>query len=79
MAERDTDESHLKGEEVVEIANEFAYVHVRKVRTPNGERLEISSPRHDRLIRLDPIELEAISGLESDDLAQLLEDPGHNH
>ena len=79
MAERDTDEKDLRGEDVVEIANEFAYVHVRKVHTRNGERLEIRSPRHDRLIRLDPLELEAVSGLGSDELARLLEDQTHQH
>lgn len=80
MAERETDEQDLKGEEAIEIANEFAYVHVRKVHTRNGERLEIRSPRRDTLIRLDPMELEAISGLDPAAFTQLLEDPpGHAH
>jgi len=61
MAERSTDDSLLRREEPIEIANEFAYVHVRKVHTRNGERLEISSPRRGSLIRLDPLELEAIA------------------
>jgi hypothetical protein len=61
MAERDTDETVLRREEPIEIANEFAYVHVRKVHTKNGERLEIESPRRNSLIRLDPLELEAIA------------------
>ena len=80
MAERETHENDLRSAGQFEIANEFAYVRVRKVQTRNGERLEIASPRHDRLIRLDPLELEAISGLESDDLARLLENPSiHEH
>ena len=80
MAERETDERDLRGEETVEIANEFAYVHIRKVHTRNGERLEIRSPRRESLIRLDPMELEAIAGLGSDDVAALLEDPpAHSH
>ena len=80
MAERETDENDLRGEEVVEIANEFAYVHVRKVNTRNGERLEIRSPRRDTLIRLDPTELDAISGLDPEAFTRLLEDPpGHSH
>jgi hypothetical protein len=80
VAERDTDEKDLRGEDRVEIANEFAYVHVRKVHTRNGERLEIRSPRRDSLIRLDPMELEAISGLDPEQLARLLEDPPvHSH
>ena len=61
MAERDTDDRDLRREEPVEIANEFAIVHVRKVHTLNGERLEIEAPRRGRLIRLDPLELESIA------------------
>jgi hypothetical protein len=62
MAERATDKSHLRYEETIEVANEFAVVHVRKVHTPNGERLEIEAPRRGgRLIRLDPLELESIA------------------
>jgi hypothetical protein len=61
VAERETADSELRREQTVEIANEFAYVHVRKVQTRNGERLEIESPRRGRLIRLDPLELEAIA------------------
>lgn len=61
MAERDTDERDLRGEDPVEIANEFAFVRVRKVHTRNGERLEIEAPRRRTLIRLDPLELETIA------------------
>jgi hypothetical protein len=61
MAERGTDDRDLIREEAIEIANEFAFVNVRKVHTRNGERLEIESPRRARLIRLDPLELEAIA------------------
>ena len=61
MAERSSDDSVLRRDEAIEIANEFAYVHVRKVHTRNGERLEIESPRRNSLIRLDPLELEAIA------------------
>jgi hypothetical protein len=61
VAERDTEDRDLRREEAIRIANEFAYVLVRKVHTRNGERLEIESPRRDRLIRLDPLELEAIA------------------
>jgi len=61
MAERSTDESDLRREDRIEIANEFSIVHVSKVHTPNGERLEIFSPRRNRLIRLDPLELESIA------------------
>ena len=61
MAERETDERDLRGEDPVEIANEFAFVRVRKVHTRNGERLEIQAPRRGTLIRLDPLELETIA------------------
>jgi len=61
VAERGTAERDLRREERIEIANEFALVKVCKVHTPNGERLEIESPRRGRLIRLDPLELEAIA------------------
>ena len=61
MAERDTDERDLRREDPVEIANEFAFVRVRKVHTRNGERLEIEAPRRGTLIRLDPLELETIA------------------
>jgi hypothetical protein len=61
MAERGTDEHLLRREDSVEIANEFAFVRVRKVHTRNGERLEIEAPRRDTLIRLDPLELESIA------------------
>jgi hypothetical protein len=61
MAERATHESDLRREQPIEIANEFAFVNVRKVHTRNGERLEIESPRRGRLIRLDPLELESIA------------------
>lgn len=61
MAERGTDENLLRGEDAVEVANEFASVRVRKVLTRNGERLEIEAPRRGTLIRLDPLELETIA------------------
>lgn len=61
MAERGTDERELRRDEAVEIANEFASVFVRKVHTRNGERLEIEARRRGRLIRLDPLELEALA------------------
>lgn len=59
----------------VELANEYAVVLVRHVLTGNGARLEISSPRLGTSIRLDPVELEALSWLTHDKLSQLLETP----
>src|SRR6516164_6094682 len=43
------------------IVNEFGAVVVRKIYTRQGERLEIVSPRLGYSIRLDALQLEAIS------------------
>jgi hypothetical protein len=45
----------------IELANEYASVVVRKVRTRNGVRLEIASPRLERSIQLCPLELESLT------------------
>jgi hypothetical protein len=58
-------------EPALEIANEFGLVRIAKVRTRNGERLEISSPRRDSLIRLDPLELEALTEQDPEFFARL--------
>jgi hypothetical protein len=47
--------------EPLELANEFAQVHVRKVATRNGVRLEIVAPKLGRGIRLCPLELETLT------------------
>jgi hypothetical protein len=51
----------LAAGEPVELANEFALVQVRTVRTRNGVRLEIAAPRLGRGIRLCPLELETLT------------------
>lgn len=43
------------------VRNEFADVTVRVVATGNGERLEICAPRRGTRIRLDAVELEALT------------------
>ncbi|MFG1941474.1 hypothetical protein [Nonomuraea sp. NPDC048826] len=43
------------------IANEFAEIHVVCVRTRNGTRLLIDSPKTGQWITLDPLELEALT------------------
>lgn len=43
------------------MTNEFATVIVRKVRTRNGERLEIASPSNGRSVRLDALVLESLT------------------
>ena len=57
------------------VSNEFATVTVRKVRTRNGERLEIRSHSHDRAIRLDAIALEALTWSDALTVGQGLETP----
>jgi hypothetical protein len=57
------------------IANEFAYIVVRKVKTRNGMRLEISSPRLGYKILLDPLELESLTWQRKDTFSKFLETP----
>ena len=66
MAERSTSEQDLSREPPIEVANEFALVRVCKVHTKHGERLEISSPKRGRLIRLDPLELEWLACMDDE-------------
>jgi hypothetical protein len=61
--------------EVLVISNEFATVTVRKVRTRNGERLEIRSAGQDRAIRLDALALEALTWSDALTVGQGLETP----
>ncbi|HUY51266.1 MAG TPA: hypothetical protein VMV92_37105 [Streptosporangiaceae bacterium] len=58
-----------------EIANEFANVVVTKVRTRNGERLKISSPKLDREILLCPLECESITWQTADVFSKFLSTP----
>ena len=57
------------------IGNEFTSVRVRTVRTRNGERLEIHSPKLGLSIRLDPLELESLTWQDARTFSQLLETP----
>ena len=59
----------------IELANEYALVVVRKVETSTGARLEIASPRLGRSIRLDPVELEALTWQSHDVFSTLLRTP----
>lgn len=61
--------------EPMEIGNEFAYVRVRKVRTRNGERLEIEAPKLGYRIRLDPVELESLTWQPSETFSRFLATP----
>jgi hypothetical protein len=57
------------------IANEFAEVFVRKVRTRNGERLEVAAPKLGFAIRLCPIELESLTWQNPELFSELLSTP----
>lgn len=64
-----------KNLEAIELGNEFATVHVRKVFTRNGVRLDISSPRLGYSIRLDPLALESLTWQNIDVISKFLETP----
>jgi hypothetical protein len=66
-------------DEVVEfqttVTNEFTSVRVRKIRTGNGERLEIESLRLPHSIRLDALVLESLTWRSVLELGRGLETP----
>jgi hypothetical protein len=55
------------------VANEFAEVEVRPLRTRNGIRLEIYSPRRGTRVALDAVELDVLSYQEPEFFSELLE------
>jgi hypothetical protein len=57
------------------VANEFAEVLVQRVLTHNGVRLEVSSPRLHRAVRLDPLQLEALTWQEAAAFSAMLTEP----
>jgi hypothetical protein len=57
------------------IGNEFTTIEVRKIRTRNGERLEILSRRLGLRIHLDPLELESLTWQDASTFSRLLETP----
>ena len=70
-----SEQDELPGGEPFELANEYAMVTVRKVRTRNGVRLEIVAPRLGRGIRLDPVELETLTWQSHETFSQWLRTP----
>ena len=58
-----------------ELTNEFASVRVRRVHTRNGMRLELTSARLGRTIRLDPMALETLTWQTMDTFSDLLRQP----
>ncbi|HVA08200.1 MAG TPA: hypothetical protein VNG12_15800 [Acidimicrobiales bacterium] len=61
--------------EPLTLGNEFAEVLVRKVRTRNGLRLEICSPKLGFAVRLCPLQLEALTWQSSDVFSGFLSNP----
>lgn len=61
--------------ETMLIANEFAVVHLTKILTRNGCRLEIKSPRLGYVISLDPLELDSLTWQTPDTFAEFLRTP----
>lgn len=51
----------VSAEEWQGIGNEFTGVHFRKVRTKNGERLQLFVPRRGHSVVLDPMQLEIVA------------------
>ena len=62
-------------DEYTEISNDAAIVRVRKVRTGNGVRLEIHAPEKDRLVYLDPLNIESLTWQTPQTFSDTLEDP----
>jgi hypothetical protein len=67
------DEVEVLGEWM--LINEFASVKVRKLKTRNGERLEIDAPRVGHTIRFDALALEALSWQTKETVSSWLETP----
>lgn len=59
----------------LELGNEFANVLVRRVRTRNGARLEIRSPRRELSIFLDATLLDGLTWQTAESMSLLLETP----
>jgi hypothetical protein len=71
VAERDGADDG--GDGPIVIANEFNDVVVRRVRTRNGMRLEIFSPRRETRILLDAVVLDCLSYQQPEVFTELLE------
>ncbi len=57
------------------VGNEFTTVHLRKILTNNGERVEISSPKLGYKILLDPLALESLTWQKPEVFTKFLETP----
>jgi hypothetical protein len=62
-------------DEYLHLANEFAEVRVRRVNTRNGVRLEITAPKLERRVLLDPVELESLTWQTHETFSRFLKTP----
>ncbi|MBV9453344.1 MAG: hypothetical protein JOZ19_04380 [Rubrobacter sp.] len=62
-------------DDYAKIRNESANALVRKVRTRNGVRLEIYSPRVDKRVYLDPLLIESLAWQTPETFSNILENP----
>jgi hypothetical protein len=76
----DDDDAPESADGELTITNEFTSVRLRRLRTRNGEVLEIRSLRVDHSVRLDALVLESLTWRSDEDLAKGLETPfGPDH
>jgi hypothetical protein len=59
--------------EEIKIANEFAFVELRKVETSHGALLEIEDKKNDRKILLDAMQLESLTLMRPEDFSFFFE------
>lgn len=63
----------MRDEQTIRIANEFSYVEVRKIKTNNGELLEVEDRKNGRKVRLDAMQLESLTLLKPEDFSFFFE------
>jgi hypothetical protein len=66
--------SQQDGAEIV-IGNEFAEIRITKVRTRNGSRLLIESPKSGQWVALCPLELESLTWQSTDTFSAMVGKP----
>lgn len=70
-------ESREPGRESLELGNEFAEIRVSLVRTRNGARLLIESPKSGHAVALCPYEVEALTWQNTETFSAMIGKPGH--
>jgi hypothetical protein len=65
----------MTAEPQIIVGNEFTHVVIKKVYTRNGERLEITSPKLNLSIHLDPLALESLTWQEHEVFTGFLTKP----